>query len=392
MGLFTFCVSATLVILQATTILLDRPESAWTFNLVHVSMDVHEWKPSLDRILSSGDPLLSPEESSDGGSGAGANRTLLIAKQAGPLLCLQAVSERLLQGSKSQNAGSVNASDPVAILHRARLAYGCILHSPPPRAPSEVLDAFNPHLLLLTLCCMQLMVALGRIDYAHDHAPTPASIMLMALNIPLYSAGVALCLLLLAACAVQGVHDASLLRYPTLLVIALYVAMGAVYALAVPQHNPDFAWELIFHLQAVAVPTAVLAFAVYGTRQWTDLFCYILVLCAAVNLLWLQLQADEHAPVLVVRLVILGLLATVLHTVHVSFGPYDDWRYVATFIACIGLAPLFLLSVVPGTRPETWSHSGGPGGSRSVKAYHALSLTASNAALFCLCVSFSALF
>jgi hypothetical protein len=389
MGLFTFCVAASLVILQATTILLDRPESAWTFNLVHASMDAHEWKPSLDRILVSGDPRLSPEEEAEG---ATTNRTLLIAKQAGPLLCLQAVSARLLQRASSNNnsSSSNNVSD---LVHRARLAYGCILHSPPPRAPSEVLDAFNPHLLLLTLCCMQLMVALGRIDYAHDHAPTPASIMLMALNIPLYSAGVALCLLLVAACAVQAVHDATLLRYPTLLIITLYVAMGAVYALAVPQHNPDFRWELIFHLQAVAVPTAVLAFAVYGTRQWIDLFCYILVLCAAVNLLWLQLQAEEHAPVLVARLLSLGLLATVLHAVHTSFGPYDDWRYVTTFIACIGLAPLPLLSVVPRiTAPSPRLYGSGGGGWHSVKAYHGLSLTASNAALFSLCVTFSALF
>jgi hypothetical protein len=416
MGLFTLLVSAILVIVQFTSIILDRSETTWGFYFLHARPDVAYWRAALDRILSSNATApshlltattsnfywvhgLHASNTSKNTTNSSANSsvahwpplarangtwhhrnidinsssmittsinlTKITGKRSGILLCLQAAAmdDTLLLAAEAP----------------PRRAYQCLLRSHTPQIGVDVLDIFNPHLMLLAICCLQFLVCLGRVEYKRVHAvPTVDDLVrLTSLHMPLWGTGVIMLLLLLSACALQIVHSADLLRYPTILFLVTWIILAGIYVHTHGADEADLPWELAFHLQAVAVPTALLAYAVFGTRLWADLLSQALLLSAAVNLLWLQLH--NHTPIWLARVMIVSLLAISLHAMQLQFGPFDTWRYAITFMACLGLAPLFFLSLTTADS-TTW---------QTRKQYHSFSLMASNAALLCLIVSLS---
>jgi hypothetical protein len=387
MAVFSVLLSALLVAGQFTSIILDRRESAWGFYLMHARPDFALWRPALDRILSAAShPTFSnltittnntfsnlTTTTTNTFSNHTTNTTntskevaevLLVGKRSGILLCLHAATT----GSREEEEDEEGAY--------ARRAYQCLLRAHTPALGVAVLDLFNPHLALLALCCLQFLICMARFECLRVKEPVP-----WRLPLPLWGFAIGLFLLLVAASAVQVVHAPELLQAPTVVFLLLWCALGAYYSLRLNHYNntfdQDVPWELAFQLQAVAVPLALLAYASFGPRLWADLLTHACLLCAAVNLLWLQLH--KGTPVWLARLLVVGLTTLSLHGALLQFGPFDTWRYAITLMACLGLAPLLLLSLT-GADSTT---------ARLRQRYHALSLMASNAALLCLVVCLS---
>jgi len=309
MGVFTLCVSVVLVVLQATVILLGRPESAWSFSLVRATP----------------------------------NGTLAVST-------------------------------------------------------TTVLPPWNPHLLLLALCGIQTIVALAR-RQAPAHAPIEEDAMGVD-NVPLGLTAGALLAVLVSCLVVHALRDTALVQYPTMLaLLALILAAvwymwqhAAFWRLEEETHKEDvsgfWAWALAFHMQAVGVPLAGLALALFGSRQWSDLATFFVLLSAAVNLVWLQLRGggsrsrSRRLTLLIVAALIAVLVSFCLYIGHAQFGPDDTWRYVMTLMASAGLAvPAYLVCVaVPAN-----------GDGVRERGYHSLSLMACNAALLSLVVALSQL-
>jgi hypothetical protein len=308
------------------------------------------------------------------------NRTALVGKRADVLLCLQAVPL-----FSEEDAVEKMALDRAAGI---RMAYQCLLRRHTPRIGTRVFDTFNPHLVLFALCCVQCLICVGRIEHKPLHSTSIGeNALLEVINIPLWGIAALLGLLLVAACTVHAIHDTDLLGYPTVIAL-LFVSVFPVcfyvfvHSKAASLFPVDPAWELAFHLQVVAVPLALLVYALFGPRLWADLLCHACLLSAAVNLFWLQ--QHKGTPVWLARCMVVALVVLSLHLIQVQFGPFDTWRYAFTYMGCIGLAPLLLLSLA--------SSADNPTSHQYKKMHHNLSLSTSNAALFTIVLTLSHLF
>ena len=364
MGLFTLCVAGILVAIQATLILLCRPESAWAFNLARSAPDTETWRAALDLIVASGSNATAAAANNNN-SGS----ILLTATQSDALVCLQAAVAGHSSGSDNNNN-----------------AYACLLQNRIPHTAEPVLGAsWNPHLILLALASIHLLVCLGRVQ-ARASATTTTTIF-----IPPSLAACILGLLLTACTVVHGLHDATLVQYPTLLSVAACIAVGCWYLDIGPS---QWDWCLTFHLQCFGVPLSVLALAVFGPRLWAPVLVHLVMLSAAVNLLWLQMQPSVgSSPSWALRAFLLALVTLSLLTACLQLGPFDTWRYVVILACSLGLVPLYALSLVvvgPKDNDDAIATTTTSEGVRS--RHHALSLIAGNGALLSAIVSFAGLF
>ena len=245
---------------------------------------------------------------------------------------------------------------------------------------ADILPPWNPHLLLLVLCGMQSLFAFAR---RQTHVPQHPRLMLDE-GLPLSLTTVFLALLLAACIAAHAIRDAALVQYPTLVTIGgLLLGMGwFLWQHSKHCHDDGFwAWAVACHMQGVAMPLAALSFALFGSRQWTDLVSLCVLLSASVNLVWIQLwRVGEVPPPRLCRVLIAALVTFCLYVGHVQFGPLDTWRYVMASMGCAGLAvPAYLACVI-----------GPPSGKRE-RDHHALSLMVCNASLLSMVVALSQL-
>ena len=372
MGVFTFCVAATLVAVQTTVILLGRVEDSWSFQLVHAAPDSERWRPQLEQLLPQLiDSSRRPPTQTNTSDTTTTVRIEAMMATAPPaaVVCLQGL---LLRSSSSDEWA----------------AYQCLVHGHTPRLASAVLAPWNPHLLVLVLCGMQALLAFARARHnrllhrQHDSAPDAAKdgMTMMTTELPLTFIAATLVLMLLACVAVQGARDLNLIHYPTLLSVASALAAMAWFfwvqpapqaAQAAPADDDDARWQLwcmLFHLQAVSLPAATLAMALLGSRVWADVLSVFCLLHGAVNLLWL----GKAAPAAL-------LLLACAYVMRAQFGPFDAWRYAWGGLACAGLLPLLLLWPLSSLLELDAER-------RGLKHAAGLSMTAANVALIALLV------
>jgi hypothetical protein len=388
MGAFTFGVASALVVFQCTLVLLQLEQSTWSFSLAIARPDASKWAPALAALL-----LGMPTAANlNNGSNYYANNTLRPANNnsnnntnltrntttttnASLLLLSARRTDSTATTTNNNTAGDaltclrglvVNANTNNKnndTKHEARVV-SCILHAHTPSEVTAVLEPFNPHLILLSLACLQCLMAFGRM-YRHkqegdekrggrgNDAEPP--------YISLEGVGVVLTAILLAAAVVQGVHDAELVKYTTLLTLVLNWLLGVWYVYA-----PDGAG---FHTAIVAAPLSVLCSMLFGPRLWPDVLQHYVLLLAAIQMGLLMRQQAEGRPIM--RAIVFLLLFAPLSDALWNTGPFDAWRYVLILIGSVGLLPLLLSLLMPELALE-------------VKAHHTLGgmeLMANNAAL-----------
>ena len=363
MGAFTFGVSAALVVFQCTLVLLQLEPSTWSFSLVFARPDAAEWAAELSALLGA-DGSTSKNHNNNGTLGNQSvpttnnnntahhltgNQTLqLTVQQTSALTCLRAI---------------VNASPDT----RSASAASCILRTHTPSEVTPVLAPFNPHLLLLSLACLQCLMAFGRMYRRWREGEDKRPSLSDHYYISVEGVGLVLTAITVAATIVQGVHDAELVRYPTLMALALNWLLGLWYT-----HAPEGG---CFHSALVAAPLSVLCGMLFGPRLWPDVLQHYVLLIAAIQMALLiprrdeEEEASEARPLM--RAVALLLLLLPIGDAVWNTGPFDAWRYILILIGAVGLLPLLLSLLVPELSLE-------------VKAHHTLAgleLMANNAAL-----------
>ena len=372
MGYLTLTMSVAFVVLQATLLLLSSDNTQWAFSLARAVPDASAWASTLDRLIE----LADSNNSSSSAEGGINNLTLDIAaaRQGGgngndtmtAMLCLHAAfSDR---PSYNNNKGDAGA------FLRDR-AYDCLLRRHSPRVLQEqILDSFNPHLLLLSLCCIQALICSARI-----HVRKGADSAAEQRSIPLPCVAALLFCVFVACLAVQAAYSDELVRYPTLILVILEWGVALWYAIAFDARRlgEDDAWGFVFHQQMVVIPLATLAIAVFGSRQWPCLFADFIYLNVCVNLLWMALmvQPVDDGAAWTLRSLMIALLLLFLVSAHIQFGAFDNWRYAVTLLTCTGLMPLALGAL----------HNAGI----AIHRLHTISLMAANTGLLSLIVTLS---
>ena len=243
---------------------------------------------------------------------------------------------------------SPNSSTSLLNNNNAPPPIHCILRTHATQFIHTILKPWNPHAILLTLCCMQLLICVSKTQHSRELKQELGSIPKNRdLHVPLgYALGL-LGILITVILILTGLKDSTLVEYPTILAILLLFEECARYCWNFSQHADDGRWNLAFHMQLVSVPLAVLSITTMGARLWTDVLTHIVLLSAAVNCLWLQTSLSRPWSVQLCRLVTIFLPTLSISLAHMQWGsPNDGSRYAIALMGCAGLLPLYIFTVL----------------------------------------------
>ena len=317
MGQFVVAFSFLVVILQATTMLLERSASTWSFFLLQAVPN-----------------LLAP------------NMSLTLSQQE----CFSS-STIIITSVQNDNASS-NAStnnnnrSTVVINNNATQNALCLLQTHAPHQISTVLKEWNPHAILLTLCGIQLLICIAKTQHSREIKPSQGTDDAPLIHFPFYYGVGLLTILLLVILIITGLKHADLVQYPTIIAIIVLLLCIIWYAKTFDGRAEDMAWNLAFHMQVVSVPLAVLSISTLGARLWIDVLTHAVLLSAAANCLWLQ-SSDAHPWSLqIIRIVTLLLPTLSLILAHLQWGYADNWLYAVALMGCAGLLPLYVFTVI----------------------------------------------
>ena len=293
----TAIVAACIVVLQATCVFMGNGD--WTFLMAKATPDAATWQSAMQLIHTA--PNHSAAEDYPPPMNSWRVTSYANSSESSLVYCLQSTF--------------------------LRTAY-CLQHAHTPHAAEQVMQAWNPHVLLLGLACLHLHITLG------PFAPPYISPMLLAL--------------LSVAAVIDGLRDSAFMQYPSILGLVLIALGGAWFTHIVSRYAHDARWRMAAHLQLVCVPLAVLGIAVAGgARLWSDALAYFVLFSGAVNCLWVQSTLRGALALSLCRAFTIALTVVPLRIANDAFGAYDTWRYVIAYVACAGLAPIVLLSLFP---------------------------------------------
>ena len=324
MGQFVVAFSFVVFILQTTTILLQRPASTWSFWLVSAA--------PTNTALKNG--LAMWQQTAGRAGNLSRNNTANISSQ-GDVLSLWWSNQ-----TDQQIACIMSASSSPLPTH-------CILRAHTPQSISPVLKEWNPHALLMTLCCIQLLICISKTQHSRERKQEAGSIPRdRNLHVPLGYGLVLFAILIFIVLILTGLKNKSLVQYPTILCILALLAMCGWYVWQFEPNADDGPWNLAFHMQLVSVPVAVLSIATMGARLWTDVFTHAVLLSAAGNALWLQGGLVDAWAQQLCGVVTVFLPTLSLYLAHAQWGGYaDNWKYAMGLMGCAGLLPLYVFSV-----------------------------------------------
>ena len=199
----------------------------------------------------------------------------------------------------------------------------------------EVLAAFNPHLLLLSLCCVHVTCCLRR------SMPESKNVMRgIILAMGCLSVGMGL---------YQNSQTSNGFQYPTIVGMLLCFAVCFYYVQMAPADaKEDPYWEIVFHLQAVGAPLVTLVFAAMGVRFWDDALYHLFSLLAACNCLWLQRVAVKtELSKILCAVVTIGLTTSSLllmrHQLQADAN-VEQWQPMVAHMSLVVVVPLYVMA------------------------------------------------
>jgi hypothetical protein len=308
-------VAVSIALFQSVLVMLGRNASQWTFSLINQQ------------------PVIS-------------NRSVL-----------DGIFTQRVPTSVEPNWGevmNVSLSSPVAQCMKhawqrgeQTMPLGCVLRTHTSQSVTTVMDAVNPHLIILAIAWSNAIFAISQslVKYPHvlkrwAYAKTMAAVGVLVLVAVID----AVCMY------VTSNHIDAVLRYPSILVQLLVVLPSVYFAFKLDRltdhHHlrATVAWKLSMHQQVICVPLVVTMFAAMGVRLWSTILAEALLLSVAVNILWaLQMRLCERT--IGIALSVMIPIGTVLGCLRSSVaGPLAGWREVTAAISVFALLPFILLS------------------------------------------------
>ena len=402
MGMFVVLFSVAVAVIQATSMLLDRPAHRWTFSI----LDTHSNTTDLQALISAppgffyGDLYNNHHHyglsSTNNNNNSNGNNNSNNNNNNGSIVNLTYMSQN---SSISRLQSYLNNGAPEEIRLQAACIQGAWRHLIPSseiihyctfnrhisQTISPILEPVNPHLILLTICCIHSIFCISRTHIEHqDRVDSGQNAARATMIIPLGYAMFIYAALIVIVTIVEGLKDVNLVKYPTIVIVALLLGFCTLYVIRFSTHSKDIVWGVATHLQLVAVPLAILAISAMGVRLWSDILGHIELLNATVYCMWLQCNVQNVASRRICHALTFFLPLITLYIAHIQWGQYDDWRYVIGTMACGGLAPFQLFTFLF----HVTSQKGSDADKRSTeKLFNQVSIMCSGAAILSLVVN-----
>jgi hypothetical protein len=363
MGLFVVIFSIAVVIIQATSMLLGRSAHNWTFSLLESTPNTTSLT-ELQMLFKTLSPLYSE-----------INKTAENNYNSTLQLYLESASDSVRAQASCIQLAWQYLTPPLNI------PTYCMFNRHSNQEILPILQSWNPHLILLTLCCIHSVFCISMTHQSSkDNGSQSNNSPPKRLIIPLsYATGIYVLLIGIIS-IMQGLNNVDLVQYPTMILMITLIVFCILFVVRFPSHDHDFSWGISNHLQIVAVPLAVLAISTMGVRIWNDVLGHIVILSAAVNCLWLQCQTKHMAAQRISHILTVALPSLSLYLAHVQWGQYDDWRYVIGTMACASLAPFYLITILFHTGADIEKR-------KNEKYFSKISLLCSSAAILSLVVN-----
>ena len=379
MGIFAVACSIAIVIIQATSMLLGRSAHDWTFYLLQSTPNTTVFTEfqnlmqnlvNISPVTTNHDPAhqigdfvynnISYKNRSDVVNMYLANVSESALSQ---ILCIKEVWKYMAPSEDIQSFCMFNK-------HSSESIY-------------PVLEPWNPHLILLTICCIHSIICISKshiipnkyIENAANQNSEPKR-----MTIPLsYSVGISFLLIFIIA-VLEGIKNTDLVQYPTIIIVALLLGLSLLYIQNFAAKGQDLIWGISTHLQLVGVPLAVLAISTMGSRMWTDVLGHFVILNSAVYCLWLQSNTKNSTGQRLCHLLTIFFPLLSLYLAHIQWGKNDNWRYVIGSMASGGIAPFFIITILFHASPNADQKE-------SEKIFYRISTLCSSAALLSLVVN-----
>jgi hypothetical protein len=427
MGLFVIIFSIAVVIIQATSMLLGRDANKWSFWLLESSPNIthipdielifkainddyknynnnnmpYIGQPNSSNIMNHSANSSVLNRDSNNISTLSADSTLQLIFY---LFGNSSASKEMLFCIQSSWTNIKSSSFPV----------NCFFNNHFEQTITTVVEPWNPHLILLTLCCIQTIVCISRIQHKRETILTVSNNNSNGsgdtrtssvgdgyvpyynhLHLPLSYAIAIVGLLITIIAILQGLKDVNLVQYPTILTMVFLLGSCIWYIILFDKFGHDITWAISFHLQLVSVPLAVLAIATMGARMWVDVLGHVMLLSSGVNCMWLQSTTQNISARRVSHLLTIFLPTLSIYLAHMQWGPFDDWRYVIAMMACGSLAPLYFMAILFNTPDNDFSNNGRSNGVKSYSAdtinqnkiFNKITFLCTNAALLSMVVN-----
>jgi len=360
MGLFAIFFSIVIVIIQATSLLLQREAHQWTFSLVRNEPNLsHVQRYNELFVLSN----VSTFEHANSGlvdeaqlkafvfsyegyeaSAEDANGTVRYSATNRQIACMQTHWKQSAPGSK--------------------IPTHCFFNTHFNQKIEPILKAFNPHIILFVLCCIHATFCISKLKsiskssttktYPTKRYESEEDELNRDAKVPFYLslnyASFLMLVLIVAVFAVQGVENSELVEYPTIVTSVILLLSGIWYVANFPKHREDYEWINAFHLQVTAVPIAILVIATLGTRIWSDVVAHAVIMTAAVNILWLENQLAHRACRRFCQLVCIFLPCFSLYLAYMQWGQFDNWKYAVALMAYACFAPFIIYPIVSSSK------------------------------------------
>jgi hypothetical protein len=308
MGQFVVAFSFIVVILQTTTILLERPESVWSFFMVQAVPG--GFNTTITSVITTGN----------------ANYT---------------------NNSRSAlNGTGLTEDQKRCFLANGDTMKGCLWHTHAPRRIETVLKEWNPHAILLTLCCIQLLICVSKTQYNHESKHKQQD--MVTIHFPINYGIAIITILLLVSLVITGLKHPDLVQYPTIITIVVLLALTGWYARGFDEFVDDIPWNLAFHMLVISVPLAVLSLTTMGVRMWVDVLTHAVLLSGGGVCMWLQNGTVFVHPwsMQIVRFITIMLPTLSLTLAHIQRGAADNWLYAISLMGCAGLLPLYVFTII----------------------------------------------
>lgn len=353
MGFFAIFFSVSIVVIQCTSLLLNRDAHEWTFFLMKKTPDVSYLKEvnkylenskndisrqDFDRLmLSMGTPHATFSYSLDKLS------TNKIPQQN---FSVKNKFNNVINTSIYQFDSSLSSQAQTACIqttykkNEKKLPTYCILNMHSREVMSNILRPLNPHLLLLVLSVVHCIFCISKVKktiwstlvfHSKENAVVNFENQKMGIEHPntisLPINASIFYVVLIAVFIIEYNRNTVLVEYPTIIIALAPILSSLWFIYWQSTHTEDHDWFVFHYLQTIVIPVAVLTFCIVGTRFWTDVLYHIVLLSCANHALYVSITSQDVISIKLSQIICVSAPLLSLYLAWTQWGGMESWKY-----------------------------------------------------------------
>lgn len=374
MGFFAIFFSVSIVVIQCTSLLLNRDAHEWTFYLMKKTPDV----PFLKEV----NHLL---QNSQNGDARDFDRLVSAMGPPHPTFSYS-LSELGKQGGLQQNFSLRNKYDNIintsiyrfdsSLSSKAQAACiqstyenknknlptYCILNMHSREIMTNVLRPINPHLLLLVLSIIHCIFCISKVKktiwstivfhsksnaYVNVQEPKLGIEHPNTISLPINAS--LFYILTLVVFIIEGNRNSVLVEYPTIILALVPILSNVWFIYWQISSEENHAWFVFSYIQTVVIPVAVLTFCIVGTRFWTDVLYHIVLLSCANHALYVSISSQDVVSVKLSQIICVSAPVLSLYLAWNQWGGMESWKYTmglmgSSVLLTFLLYPIFFMT------------------------------------------------